>query len=537
MATYTESNGAQSSRQPIDEEANSNSNDDSIKAGSKGERPACFRSTIQECIFVATTTMAIGQATFFTGINIGISASIGNALNMTSAEITWITAGASLSSGAFLLSFGKLADLFGRKAMFVTSMLAFTVAVLAAGFAPNALFLDIFSGLVGLCSAAVVPPAVGALGAAYDKPSKRKNIAFSCFSAGNPLGFVGGAIISGVASRLYNWRASYWALAAVYAIFSVMTIWTVPPDAHPREKLSWEALKKFDLVGSMLIVTGLALFSSSLTLAGDAPDGWKTGYVIALLVVGVVLVAGFLFWQSVAKYPLMPLYIWKDRDFSLLNIILGLGFMGFSSGSFWLALYLQRIKGLDALQVALYLLPQVINGILVNIVAGLILHRVNNKLLMGIGALSYVACFLILSFMKEDVTYWAFMFPALLLSVVGADIEFNVVNMYVMSSLPTDQQSLAGGIFNTLTKLCQNIGLGMTTAIYVAMDHKNPDPSHIEPYLSTYWLSAGFAGLGFVLVFFLKIGTQGGSSTGEEKRGFTEDTNTESVGIKKEAKS
>lgn len=170
-----------------------------------------------------------------------------------------------LSSGAFLLSFGKLADLFGRKVMFVASMLLYAITVFIAGFAPNALFLDIFSGIIGLCSAAVVPPAVGALGAAYEYPSKRKNIAFSCFSAGNPLGFVGGAIISGVAARLYNWRASYWALAGVYVVFSVMTVWTVPADTHSREKISWEALKKFDLVGSMLIVTGLGLFSSSLT--------------------------------------------------------------------------------------------------------------------------------------------------------------------------------------------------------------------------------------------------------------------------------
>lgn len=95
--------------------------------------------------------------------------------------------------------------------------------------------------------------------------------------------------------------------------------------------------------------------------------------------------------------------------------------------------------------------------------------------------------------------------------------------MYVMSSLPPSQQSLAGGIFNTLAKLCQNIGLGITTAIYVSMENKRPALSAIEPYLSTYWLSAGFGGLGVLLVFFLKIGTQGGANskvpgTGKDER-------------------
>lgn len=84
--------------------------------------------------------------------------------------------------------------------------------------------------------------------------------------------------------------------------------------------------------------------------------------------------------------------------------------------------------------------------------------------------------------------------------------------MYVMSSLPSSQQSLAGGIFNTLTKLCTNIGLGITTAIYVSIENKRPAPQPIEPYLGTYWISAGFAGLAVVFVLFLKIGTQGGTS-------------------------
>lgn len=155
--------------------------------------------------------------------------------------------------------------MFGRRRIFVAGMAGFSIALLIAGFAQNALFLDIFSGLLGLCSAAVVPPAVGTLGAAYEKPSKRKNRAFACFSAGNPLGFVGGNIISGVASRLYSWRASYWTLSVIYAIFTVLTVWTVPKETRPRNPLSWQSLKKFDSLGCLLVVSGIALFSSALT--------------------------------------------------------------------------------------------------------------------------------------------------------------------------------------------------------------------------------------------------------------------------------
>lgn len=101
----------------------------------------------------------------------------------------------SLTSGAFLLTFGKLADMFGRKVLFIIGMAGYTFSLLIAGFANNAIYMDVFSGIIGLFAAAVVPPAVGVLGATYEKPSKRKNLAFACFSAGNPLGFVGGMIV------------------------------------------------------------------------------------------------------------------------------------------------------------------------------------------------------------------------------------------------------------------------------------------------------------------------------------------------------
>lgn len=108
-----------------------------------------------------------------------------------------------------------------------------------------------------------------------------------------------------------------------------------------------------------------------------------------------------------------------------------LGFMGFAAVTFYLSLYLQDVKHLTALEITLRLLPMVVSGVLVNVVCGLLLHRISNKVLTGIGALAYTASFLILSFMKEDATYWAFIFPALVLVVVGADIQFNVTNVCI----------------------------------------------------------------------------------------------------------
>lgn len=103
--------------------------------------------------------------------------------------------------------------------------------------------------------------------------------------------------------------------------------------------------------------------------------------------------------------------------------------MSFTSDGFWIAFYLQEVKQFSTLMVAVHLLPMAIAGLLWNIVAGHILHRVNNTLLMIGGSVCYVAASLLLSFMRPDTSYWAMMFPALILNVAGADFQFNVANV------------------------------------------------------------------------------------------------------------
>lgn len=103
--------------------------------------------------------------------------------------------------------------------------------------------------------------------------------------------------------------------------------------------------------------------------------------------------------------------------------------MGFAGLAFWLTLYFQEVKQIAPLGVAVRMLPMAIVGILVNVVAGFIMHVVSNKLLMTIGALSFCGCFALLSAMPSDGFYWAYIFPALCLAVIGADFQFTVVNV------------------------------------------------------------------------------------------------------------
>ncbi|RAK95313.1 MFS general substrate transporter [Aspergillus ibericus CBS 121593] len=501
-------------------------------------RPTAFSSVVQEILFVAVATMAIAMSSLVTGTTTVLTAQVQRDLGMSTAELAWLTGSSSLACGSFLLFFGRLADLFGRKSLFIGSMGLFTVFALGAGFAQTPLQLDILNGLLGLMSAASVPPAQGMLANIYQRPSKRKNRVFACFSAGNPLGFVFGSIFSGIATQLFNWRASFFLLAIIYVVVVAIALFTVPADHGAKEPWSLQALKKFDAVGTILTIAGIGMFSGALSLGSDAPQGWKTPYVLVLLNLGAMLIVGFVFWERWFEYPLVPMFIWRDRDFSLVIVVLLLGFLAFPIMTFWISLFLQEIRHYSALLVAVHLLPMAIGGILVNIVAGLIMHRVPNTLLMAIGATAYTGAFLLMGLQHSDSSYWAFIFPGLLLAVVGADFEFCVANMYVMSSLPPGQQSIAGGILQTVTKLCVTIGMGISTAIYDAVQaggtatHGYFQNDPIEPYSATFLYCAGISTVGIPLCAFLRIGTQGHAGAGKASTtGSAGDTPTDSPSV------
>lgn len=175
----------------------------------------------------------------------------------------------SLSAGALQLPLGQLTDLLGRKAFFIAGMVGFSASSLMLGFSRNPFWMNILCGFLGLFSAVIVPPAIGILGAAYSEPSKRKNWAFACFSAGNPVGFGLGSIIMGISARIFDWRAGFLFFTILWGLLAILSIWAVPDieafEPGPFGQRLRVGLKKFDIVGTALTIAGVGLFTTALT--------------------------------------------------------------------------------------------------------------------------------------------------------------------------------------------------------------------------------------------------------------------------------
>ncbi|KAM0800480.1 major facilitator superfamily domain-containing protein [Usnea florida] len=461
-------------------------------------RPAIFRSTAQEILFIFTATMSVAMPSFLQGSTLVVSSFIKKDLNMTTSHLT---------CGSFLLFFGKVADIFGRRGIWLTSLFLFAIFALATGFSRDALTLDVLNGVMGLTSASTIPSAQGILGNIYDKPSKRKNYAFACFTSGNHLGFVFSAIFSGIATQFFGWSASFWLLAIIYLVVAIVACFTVPIDDSEKLPLSVESLKQFDIVGAALTIGGIGLFAAGISVGPDAPQGWKTPYVLVFIILGLLMIAAFVWWECHCSHPLMPMKIWRDREFSLLLTILSLGFFSFAALFFFSALYLQELFGYSALITAVCLIPSAF-------ITGRLLHRVSNKLLMGLGAAAFTISFLLVAVQRSGASYWAFTFPSLAIVVIGTDLEFNVVNMYVVSSLPKLQQSIASSVFQTTIKLAVTTGLGIFAAIFTSVSEDPATTGYYahdpyEPYAALFWFAMVLSFISLLLVPLLKIKTQG----------------------------
>ncbi|KAG0651925.1 putative MFS-type transporter [Hyphodiscus hymeniophilus] len=481
-------------------------------------RPKHFNSNIQEYIFVFTVMMAAASTTFLQGVTVMNTATIGKDMNMTAAEITWISAALGLSSGSFVLFFGKTADLFGRKIQLLAGLAFLSLFALITSFAPNGISLNILLGFLGLGTAAIAPPSVGILFTTYP-PGRRRNLVTGALGCGNPVGFVIGSISSGVATKYFSWRASFIVVAIFFFIMTGMAFWTVP--SIPRAGSLRRMVRQFDYLGTVLTVIGMAIISAALTEGPE--EGWKAPKVIVMLVLGIALLFCFVIWENIYTHPLLDPSIWRNRDFNLCIICVFFGYMSFITNQFWISLYMQNIQMMTPLTIAARILPQTVTGIIWSYLGQALLSRVTGTVVMGVGALAYIAGAALLIFIRQNTSYWALLFPSLCITVMGADFQFIAANLYINTQMP-EQSSLGAGVLQTAMRLSISLGLAVTTAVYGTTSQTPRGILDVDfPYERAYLCTVLFAVVGFLVVLFMRIGKQDGKpESGKPKTALDE---------------
>ncbi|KAM0258372.1 hypothetical protein ACHAQJ_003847 [Trichoderma viride] len=498
------------------------------------------------CIaLVATVTGAAFLNTLAVQSVVIILPTIGNHLSVPESRQQWIVSSYSLTFGCFLLFWGRIADLYGKRLVFILGSIWVTAVTAANPFVPNEIAFNLFRGLHGLGAAANVPTAIGILGVTFP-PGKAKNYAFSTYGAGAPLGSVFGNILSGFIAQYSNWKWVFGALAIMGGIISVCGILFIPPTPPPApSSMSKKGPGSIDWVGATLITVGLLALLFALTEGNVV--GWSTPWIPVLIVVSILIIAAFAVWQwylerrltaakaqiesglvvginSIGERPLLPtpplikVSIFRNLQFSAVMVIMGLFFAAFNNYLIYATYYFQEFQGRSPLQTMLRFLPTGIGGATVAIIVSQLLGRVPTVFLLISGNLSItIACLLYAVPIPPTTSYFAWGLPAMLLSVIGADTTWPCLTLFTSRSLPREDQAIGGALINSVGQIGRSIGLAIATAIQTAVmadargvsvknvgSIKAWDPQSLKGLRAASWMNfaLGLASLVLVLMAF-----------------------------------
>ncbi|TFY56781.1 hypothetical protein EVJ58_g7431, partial [Rhodofomes roseus] len=407
-----------------------------------GEHAPRPLSTLQTVGLITTCTaaMCLNNA-LNTAVAIALP-TMGKEVGIPQYRLQWVISAYTLSSGCLLLFFGRLADLYGRKKAFLAGVAVMGILSIGLGFAQTEITIDVLRGLQGLGAAAAIPASLGILAHAFP-PSKTRSVAFATFAAGAPVGAAIGSTIGGVLTQLTEktWRSTFWFLAGISAATFLGGALSMDADKPSEEKD-----KRIDWLGAFLVTAGLVFIIFILSDGTIAPNGWKTGYIIALLIVGVFFLVAYVAWEvflehqldahSVAWWtppPLMRVSLWgRARGKLAVTLLLALlEYAGFMSFSFWIQLYYQNYMHLNPVLTMVRLLPMFVTGIIANMFVAAFVGRVPLVYLVTMGMTLTGVANLLFAVINPAATYWAFGFPAAILSVFGADFVFASGTLFV----------------------------------------------------------------------------------------------------------
>jgi len=424
---------------------------------------------------------------------------IGQDLDISQANLSWIVTGYALAFGGLLLLGGRLGDLYGRRRIFMTGLVIFAVASLLGGLAQNEGLLLGARGLQGL-GAALASPAALALITTTFPAGPQRNRAFAVYAAMSGAGAAVGLILGGWLTGLdgvgglefSGWRLTFLinvpiGLAAAFIARRLLA----ESESHRGE---------LDIPGALTGTLGLLGIVFGLTQAGKADYGWGHPSTIASLAAGVVLLGIFAAIESRVEHPLLPMRILRNRTRAASFMAMMLAPAAMFAMFFFLSLFIQQIVGYSPLRAGFAFLPFSFGIVIGAGLASNLVSRIDPRYLAGLGTL--LASFSLFMFSRlsiddspsavvaalahgstagTDVSYWTSILPWIVTMSIGMGLTFVPLTLTAVHHVKAADSGIGSGVLNTM----QQVGgaLGLATLSTVSLHYVNSSTASIGPDL------------------------------------------------------
>jgi EmrB/QacA subfamily drug resistance transporter len=382
--------------------------------------------------------------------------SIGQELGVSTDTLSWVVNAYVLAFGGLLLLGGRMADLFGRRRVFVGGLVVFGLASLAGGLSGSPEVLIAARAIQGVGAALLAPAALSIVTSLFAEGAER-NKALGIWGAVAGSGGVAGVLLGGVLTSGLGWE---WVLLVNVPI--ALGAAALAPRLFDESR-SEEGGRRIDVAGAVTVTAGTAAAVYALVEAGAA--GWTSAQTLGLLGVAAALLAAFVAIEARVAAPLMPLDIFRLRGVRSANVTM-IGLSAAMFGLFFLlSLYLQQVLGYSALEAGVSQLPLAGSLVLAAGAAGALVERAGVKPVLLAGLALFAGGMLWFSRLPVDGAFLADVLGPSLLVGVGLALSFVALTIGSVSGVGENRYGLASGLVNTSQQIGGALGLGILTAV------------------------------------------------------------------------
>jgi EmrB/QacA subfamily drug resistance transporter len=372
------------------------------------------------------------------------------------ATLEWTVNAYSLSFAVLLMTAAVVGDRYGRRRMFVAGLAIFVAASAACALAPSAGWLIAARTVQGAGCALVLPLSLTLLSSAF--PVAKRARAIGIYSALTGLAVAGGPLVGGAVTQGLAWQWIFWINVPIGLVVIPLALARLPESTGARARPDLAGIA-FVTAGSFGLVWGLVRASRA---------GWASLEVVSSLVVGAVLLAGFVAWEVRAREPMLPMRYFRNRAFSAGNTVTLLQTASLISAVFFLAQYLQVTLGYSPLQAGLRFLPWTATLFFVAPIAGALVGRVGERVLVVAGmAIQGLGMAWVAYNISNDQPYSASVL-ALMISGCGTSMVFPAGQNMVMNAVPPAGLGNAAGTYSTVRQMGGVFGVAVLAAIFAA---------------------------------------------------------------------
>jgi EmrB/QacA subfamily drug resistance transporter len=418
--------------------------------------------------------------------------SIKTDLNFSQENLQWVITAYSILFGGVLLLGGRLADLLGRRRLFIAGILLFTVSSLLDGFAWSEGSLIAFRSLQGLGAALVSPAALSMLTTLF-REGRERNVALGIWGAVSGSGGAAGVLLGGALTSAFNWS---------WIFFINVPVGLLVLGLSPvllRESRADLDHRHFDSAGAASITGGLMVLVYAMTRATQ--HGWATAETIGLLVAAAVLIVGFVVIELRSKAPLLPMRIFRLRSLTASNVS-GLLLGGAIFAQFFLlTLYMQQVLHYSALKTGVAYIALTLTIIAFSGVAQALVTRLGVRRVLTTGMVVSAAGLILYAQLPVDGQYFWDLFPAFLLSGIGLALAFVPMSIGALTGVTAADAGVASGLINTSQQIGGAIGVAVATTIATTLT-----ANYVDVHPGTNALSGGALTHGFQAAFYVLAG-------------------------------